>query len=103
MPYFLLDGVSIYWQINLAKFHLLVFSNNPEAHYALNNLSHRITNEFGHKLDLHIIPLSQAVIDSFGSVEPFKVLLRPDNHIGLISSNLALDEVQDYFRRHLGK
>lgn len=97
MPYFLLNEVNIYWRLSLPKFHLMVFSNNPEAHYELHNLAERITEGYGQQMDLNIIPLTLEVTEIFGSIEPFKLLLRPDNYIALISSNLALDEVQNYF------
>lgn len=84
-------------RLSLPKFHLMVFSNNPEAHYELHNLAERITEGYGQQMDLNIIPLTPEVTEIFGSIEPFKLLLRPDNYIALISSNLALDEVQNYF------
>jgi hypothetical protein len=47
-------------------------------------------------IDLNAIPLNSSVSEIFGTKETFSVLLRPDNHIGFISTGISSGEVTTY-------
>ena len=46
--------------------------------------------------DTSIIPLDDKVKEAFATNEPFFVLLRPDNYIGLISAEFSPDLIVKY-------
>lgn len=98
MPYFEIDGASIYDQLREPKFHLIVFSDGRE-----NDL--KAGSEFEEKyvdlLDTHVIPLYPDVARIFDSETSFFLLLRPDNYVGLISNGNASEEVTIYLERIL--
>ena len=94
MPYFLIDGKSIYDRLHAPSFHLLTFTNNPE-HY-----EHR--NDYPGLVDYHVAPLTPAVSEAFGSSEPFSVLLRPDNYISFISADTSLEPLANYLKDVIG-
>jgi 2-polyprenyl-6-methoxyphenol hydroxylase-like FAD-dependent oxidoreductase len=90
MPYFEIEGASIYEKLKNPKFHLLTFfdgANKPQI---------TIENDF---VDAHEFPLYPNVAEIFGATQTFSVLLRPDNYIGLITSENAADEVRNYLNR----
>jgi hypothetical protein len=93
MPYFLVDGASIYDKLREPKFHLLTFSDG-EIDYQVT--SGKIESEYLELVDYHIVPLYPRVAVVFGTKEPFNVLLRPDNYIGFISSQTSLSELRNY-------
>jgi len=43
-------------------------------------------------IDRHVIPLYPNIVEIFGIDKPFNVLLRPDNYIGFISSDISSDQ-----------
>jgi hypothetical protein len=94
MPYFLIDGKSVYDRLRQPKFHLIAFS--AEDRNLTATLERELAQEYGKLLDFNAIPLSPSVVQLFGSDKPFNVLLRPDNYIGLISSDTSLDKVRSY-------
>ncbi len=98
MPYLLVNGVSIYDNLREPKFHLLVFCDHEQADPSLQS-------EFAHTysdwLDLSVVPLYPSVVKLFGQKQPFQVLLRPDNYIGLITENLDADPLKAYFENLL--
>jgi 2-polyprenyl-6-methoxyphenol hydroxylase-like FAD-dependent oxidoreductase len=98
MPYFLSDGKSVYDSARAPKFHLLVFSNEPEA-----GTSEEIAQQFGDVLDYHTFAINDEVKEIFGTDKPFSVLLRPDNYIGLVSAEEPLAAVTDYFATVIGR
>lgn len=93
MPYFLVDGKSVYEWLQLPKFHLLTFTNETDSPPT----AEEIQDEFTIPLDYHVFPLSERVSEIFGSDKPFSVLLRPDNYIGFVSSNAPLEQVKAYY------
>ena len=96
LPYFLVDGASIFNQLREPKFHLLVFSDGERDY-------HEIKNEFENEmLDFHIVPIYPQVTDIFGSEKPFMVLLRPDNYIAFLSREISFDKVKNYFSEVIG-
>lgn len=111
LPYFEIDGKSIYEQLHTPKFHLLTFSNGETAGNMStvagapdDDVRHRESelNEIGSHaplVDRHILQLSPRVVEIFGTAKPFNVLLRPDNYIGLISSDTSSGPLSKYLAR----
>ncbi len=93
MPYFMVDGKSIYEKLKAPKFHLLAFSDGQ-------GLIPNIVQDILEHADFLELSLFPNIADTFGSTEPFFVLLRPDNHIGLISQDLDLENIRNYLRRY---
>ena len=93
MPYFEVEGASIYEKLKEPKFHLLVFSDGQNEKQ---NWANSIKN-YDDSIDFHEIPLYPHIAEVFGTNESFILLLRPDNYIGLISSETLPAEVERYF------
>lgn len=93
MPYFRVDGVNVYDKLRAPKFHLVVFSNGEQGYQ---ELQQELEAAYGNWIDFNVIPLYPRVVELFGTNHPFKVLLRPDNYIGLLSTNLALTDLNAY-------
>jgi len=92
MPYFLVDGKSIYDQLRAPKFHLVRFS---EAGHESE------IGEIGSHADLvdqYVVTRNPQVTEIFGTNEPFNVLLRPDNYVAFISRDTSLGAVTDYLK-----
>jgi 2-polyprenyl-6-methoxyphenol hydroxylase-like FAD-dependent oxidoreductase len=90
LPYFLIDGQSIFDKLKEPKFHLLLFSNSdrPEA-----------CEEFRSELvDCHVIPITERVQEIFEREDDFSVFLRPDNYIAFMSSEISVGMVEQYFQ-----
>jgi hypothetical protein len=99
MPWFLIDGKSIFDELRAAKFHLLTFSagdNNYQQEHAA------LEKEYGQVLDLHVVPLYPHVTEIFGVNKSFNLLLRPDNYIGFISPDASLEPIRTYFGKVRG-
>jgi 2-polyprenyl-6-methoxyphenol hydroxylase-like FAD-dependent oxidoreductase len=90
LPYFLVNGKSIFDKLQEPKFHLLVFSNRDQDDWK---------NEFGDLVDYHVIPLDARVSEIFETDKEFSVFLRPDNHIAFISSEISVNDVREYLNR----
>ncbi|MEH1771242.1 FAD-dependent monooxygenase [Nostoc sp.] len=93
MPYFLADGTNVYDHLSAPKFHLLMFSNGEHGY---EDLQAELANKYGDFIDFNVVPLYPRVVEIFGTNQPFKVLLRPDNYIGLISTELSLEDLKAY-------
>jgi hypothetical protein len=89
LPYFLVDGESVFAKLKAPKFHVLLFGAGECA-------------QFGDLVDCHSIPIDARVSEIFGTKNDFGLLLRPDNHIAFISSAITREKVADYFKRFLG-
>jgi 2-polyprenyl-6-methoxyphenol hydroxylase-like FAD-dependent oxidoreductase len=87
MPWFEIEGASIYERLREPKFHLITFDGEAMQ---------TIDSDLEGILDLIDLPLSNEVAKLFGSKTPFVVILRPDNYIGLISHKITIDEVKSY-------
>ena len=103
MPYFNVAGESIYNKLRSPKFHLITFSNVRDDSNAAN-----IEKTHGDWLESIVLPQSEAVTDAFGVKESFSVLVRPDNYIGIISTNdpsnqHLSEQLEQYFRPMTGK
>jgi 2-polyprenyl-6-methoxyphenol hydroxylase-like FAD-dependent oxidoreductase len=88
LPYFLVDGESIFAKLKAPKFHVLLFGKGECA-------------DFGYLVDCHRIPIDARISEIFGTDNDFGLLLRPDNQIAFISSEITPEKVADYFRRFL--
>lgn len=95
MPYFLLDGHSIYDRLHAPKFHLLVFSAEKNDY---ESLKAEFENEYSELADFHEIALDPKVEEVFGTDRPFSLLLRPDNYIGYLSREVSLNAFEVYLR-----
>ena len=107
MPYFLVDGESIYDRLHAPKFHLLVFS---DSEHGVIDLRQELEQESvdailqwrGFANEFKIIPLSPQISGIFGIDKPFQLLLRPDNYIGFISTAASLTNLKTYIHEALG-
>jgi hypothetical protein len=99
MPYFLIDGESIYDRLHAPKFHLLVFS---DSEHRVRNLQRELEQESGDLIEFNVIPLSPQISAIFGTDRPFQLLLRPDNYIGFISTAASLTDLKTYIHEVLG-
>jgi 2-polyprenyl-6-methoxyphenol hydroxylase-like FAD-dependent oxidoreductase len=93
MPYFTVDGQSVYDRLHQPKFHLLVFSDAPENFQALRT---EIESQYAELIDFNAIPLEARVTEAFGTDKSFNVLLRPDNYIGVISKETSSNALRAY-------
>jgi 2-polyprenyl-6-methoxyphenol hydroxylase-like FAD-dependent oxidoreductase len=93
MPYFLVDGKSIYDRIHAPKFHLLRFSDGINRHL---DLQQELEHKYGNLIDDNVIQITPHLSTIFGSSRHFQVLLRPDNYIGFISTATSLDNLHIY-------
>lgn len=93
MPWFEIDGCSIYDRLREPKFHLLLFLDGETEILPLPN---ELMKEWSGLADTSIIPLDDRVKEAFGTNEPLFVLLRPDNYIGLISADFSPDLIVKY-------
>ncbi|HKQ52468.1 MAG TPA: FAD-dependent monooxygenase [Pyrinomonadaceae bacterium] len=96
MPYVWVEGQSIYDQLREPKFHLLVFSQGEGRYWRMTG---ELEDEYASKLDCQVFPLDAYVKKIFGADKPFCVCLRPDNHIGFISTDISPERVRAYLRR----
>ena len=99
MPYFLYEGRSVYNELREPKFHLLVFSDGKSK---FQEWDAKIEKEYPGLIDFRVIPLYPRVAEVFGATRSFLVLLRPDNHVAMISREVSPDAPQSYLRRFFG-
>jgi 2-polyprenyl-6-methoxyphenol hydroxylase-like FAD-dependent oxidoreductase len=99
MPYFLVDGKSIYDKLREPRFHLLTFSDG-ESDYQKE--SSELESKYANLVDHHVVPLYPHVAEIFGADRPFNLLLRPDNHIGFISPETSLNQFRAYLTEFIG-
>jgi 2-polyprenyl-6-methoxyphenol hydroxylase-like FAD-dependent oxidoreductase len=107
LPYFLIDGHSVYDKLRAPKFHLLTFSNGRsdslDGHFGEDgNSSDELETRFAQLLDHSVIPLDPHVAAIFRTDEPFQVLLRPDNYIGFISPETSPSRLVAYLKDIIG-
>jgi hypothetical protein len=99
MPYFLVDGKSIYDRLHAPKFHLLVFA---DSEHGVSDLQRELEQEFGDSVEFKVIWLIPRIAEIFGMDRPFQLLLRPDNYIGFISREASSNNLRTYIREVLG-
>lgn len=101
MPYFLIDGNSIFDKLQQPKFHFLVFANAEDDFQALKR---EFESQFAGLIEFVDIKFNPTVSEIFGTKKYFCVLVRPDNYIGDISTEISLQKVHDYLsQNHIGK
>lgn len=90
MPHFLVDGASIHEHLRAPKFHALLFTSHglPEAP-ELESMAKDLVDFYRIELDAHIS-------DIFGAKQPFLVLLRPDNYLAFITTEVSEEVVGEY-------
>lgn len=98
LPYFLVDGHSIYDRLRAPKFHLLTFSDGQKDYASLLN---SLNGKYAGLIDHHVIPLYECVEEIFDTKKPFNVLLRPDNYIAYLSSDTSVELVKSYLQKSL--
>jgi 2-polyprenyl-6-methoxyphenol hydroxylase-like FAD-dependent oxidoreductase len=93
MPYFKVDGQSIYDRLRAPSFHLVRFVDGNAVN------GQQTDHDFGQILDQFTVPISDDIEKKFGSSRPFQVLLRPDNYIALITTNTSSSSVAQYLTK----
>jgi len=99
MPYFLVDGESVYDKLRQPKFHWLAFSNRETDFQTFKT---ELESQYADFIDFNANPLNPNVAEAFGTDKPFNMLLRPDNYVGLISSETSCDEIKIYLKDVIG-
>ena len=99
MPYFLIDGQSVYDDLREPAFHLLTFSDGQSDYRATRD---EIESSYARLVDYSVVPLYPHVAEIFGADKSFNVLLRPDNYIGYISHETSTKELKAYLREVIG-
>ena len=94
LPYFLVNGKSVFDQLKEPKFHMLVFSDGEH-----DSLCEEFKRELGDVADCHVVPVDARVREIFEKENDFIVFLRPDNHIAFISSEISTNAARDYLNR----
>ena len=99
MPYFLVDGQNIFDRLQQPKFHLLVFVSELNR---FQKLKDELEERYSELVDFNVISHSSEVTEVFETEKDFMVLLRPDNHLGLISVDISTDDVANYLTEFVG-
>ena len=89
MPWFETGGRSIYDFLREPRFDLIMFSNEGSE-------PPPIPEDWQTRIDSHSFPLDEATREHFDREDPFYVVLRPDNYIGMISGDLSPDVLAHY-------
>ncbi len=84
MPWFEINGLSVYDRFREPKFHVINFSTGESE------------SELLSKADIHSIQISNKIAEIFGYDEPFTVILRPDNYIGFIGEGTDRGKAMEY-------
>jgi 2-polyprenyl-6-methoxyphenol hydroxylase-like FAD-dependent oxidoreductase len=96
MPYFEVEGASIYDILREPKFHLLTFFDGKNE---AEKPAEDFLNKHADAIDFHELPLYPQVAEIFGADETFRVLLRPDNYIGTILPGTSFEKVANYLNK----
>ncbi|HLN99166.1 MAG TPA: FAD-dependent monooxygenase [Pyrinomonadaceae bacterium] len=102
LPYFLVDGHSVFDQLRAPKFHLVIFWDGQSDHSSYEEMKNKIANGHAHLIDLYLIPIDAHIAEAFGTTKNFHVLLRPDNHVALISSDFSFRDLAAYLKEVIG-
>jgi 2-polyprenyl-6-methoxyphenol hydroxylase-like FAD-dependent oxidoreductase len=94
MPYFLIEGKSIFDRLQAPRFHLLRFSDGQSDPKSAGG---DLEGDYTYLVDDQTIALYPHVAELFGATTSFTVLLRPDNYIGFITTDPSLRRVSRYF------
>lgn len=93
MPWFEIENRSVYDHLQTPMFHLVAFNDGKSD---LPPLPDDIMDEWRGYIDAQNFSLYPQVADVFGCKESFYVILRPDNYIGLISSDFSPEKIRGY-------
>ena len=93
MPWFEVEGASVYDRLREPLFHLVVFFDGKTE---IPPLPADLMQSWEDAIDSTVISLYPEIADIFGAKASFFVILRPDNYIGLISSEFSPDRVRSY-------
>ncbi|MEQ1605949.1 MAG: FAD-dependent monooxygenase [Pyrinomonadaceae bacterium] len=96
MPWFEIDGASIYDRLREPVFHLVVFHDGQTE---IPSLPDDLMREWEGMIDSTVLPLYPNVAEIFGTAASFFVILRPDNYIGMISNDFSPEAVRSYLNR----
>jgi 2-polyprenyl-6-methoxyphenol hydroxylase-like FAD-dependent oxidoreductase len=99
MPYFLVDGESIYSSLREPKFHWLLFSDAQNNFDALRT---EVEGRYAGLVELNTFSRYPQVEEAFGTDKTFNVLLRPDNYIASISTETSSSKVAEYLNEFVG-
>lgn len=97
MPYFLIEGRSVFDQLRAPKFHWIVFGKSGSDGEELG-----AAVEAHGLVDFNVFEINARVTEIFGTEDAFCLLLRPDNYIAFISNKLSPQLVQDYLATVIG-
>jgi 2-polyprenyl-6-methoxyphenol hydroxylase-like FAD-dependent oxidoreductase len=100
MPYFLVDGESIYGKLRQPKFHWLLFSDAQNNFDALRT---EVEGRYAGLVDFNKFSLVPQAAEVFGTNNSFSVLLRPDNYVGFISPETSSGEIRVYLNELIGQ
>jgi 2-polyprenyl-6-methoxyphenol hydroxylase-like FAD-dependent oxidoreductase len=98
MPYFLVDRQNIFDWLQQPKFHFLAFSREPNGFHELKD---ELASQYPELVDFNAFAISPQVEEAFRTNKDFNVLLRPDNHVGTISSANSLSHVHEYLSKFI--
>ena len=93
MPWFEVEGTSIYDRLREPVFHLIVFFDGKSE---IPPLPGELMEKWKGKIDSTVISLYPNIAETFGTKKSFFLILRPDNYIGLISNDFSPDGVSRY-------
>jgi 2-polyprenyl-6-methoxyphenol hydroxylase-like FAD-dependent oxidoreductase len=96
MPWFEIDGKSIYDVLHDPVFHLLIFS---EGKSEITPLPEDLLQKWKGKIDSHFFVLGEKAKEAFGTNSSFFLILRPDNYIGMISDDFSPETISNYLDR----
>ncbi len=100
IPYFQVEGQSIYDKLRQPKFHWLVFSDTQsDTQDDVQALKTELENQYTEFVDFNVILLNPRLVEVFGTNSSFNVLLRPDNYIAFISTETSLNSVKTYLKK----
>jgi 2-polyprenyl-6-methoxyphenol hydroxylase-like FAD-dependent oxidoreductase len=86
MPYFEVEGKSVYERLREPRFHLLNFYDGVNE---ITPVPSELAEKWNEMIDSTTVSLYPQISDTFGSKQSFYVVLRPDNYIGLISNDAS--------------
>jgi 2-polyprenyl-6-methoxyphenol hydroxylase-like FAD-dependent oxidoreductase len=93
MPWFMIDGRSVYDDLREPLFHLVIFHDGKDE---IPPLPGDLMLAWKGKIDSHFYSLFPHVSELFGTDKSFFMILRPDNYIGLISDDFSPEVVKKY-------
>jgi hypothetical protein len=98
MPYFQIDGESIYDNLREPRFHLIAFRDGRTA---MPDFGSELGDVWPERMDFHSFPLYPHIADHFGTKQSFVTILRPDNYIGLLTNATATEAIRKYMNDSL--